>query len=127
MDSALTTLLKNCLYAFNEMPNKKLPAKKTDTYSLASELSEMLRTLKTPTGPKIIAVVEGGLLQSISTNQPAQVILIDYDNLNAGDFPDCTPNNPDEIFKDGEAYKMFEKSTTANDKNICEQLQLLNF
>ena len=39
--------------------------------------------------PKILVVVEGGLVQAICANEEVDVMLVDWDNINSGDdFPD---------------------------------------
>lgn len=38
---------------------------------------------------KIILVVEGGIVKNVITDYPVEYIIVDYDNINAGDeFPE---------------------------------------
>lgn len=36
---------------------------------------------------RLIVVVRGGMVQDIITNRPAEILLVDHDNIAAGDCP----------------------------------------
>jgi hypothetical protein len=60
--------------------------------------------------PKVMITVQGGVIQSVNTNVDMDIVIIDYDNLKAGDkLKDI--HAPDYIFKDGEAHELLQSLT----------------
>lgn len=53
--------------------------------------------------PKILITMEGGMIQSIGANMDMDIVINDYDNPEEDQI---RLESPDEIFKDGEAYKL---------------------
>jgi hypothetical protein len=45
--------------------------------------------------PKLIVIVEGGVVQEIVTNQPVAIILVDHDSIRQGDRPGLFPDTID--------------------------------
>jgi len=60
--------------------------------------------------PKVLITVEGGIVQSVSSNTAIDIVIVDYD-LDAVDPVSISgPFDPDEYFNDEEAYKLLDDS-----------------
>jgi len=56
--------------------------------------------------PKVLIVLEGGMIQSIGSNIPLNIVVNDYDNDEEDQVYEYTV---DALFKEGEAFKLVEK------------------
>lgn len=75
--------------------------------------------------PKILIIVSGGNVQDVVTNQEVDVILIDHDNIDAGDKP--VNYYPTNSFKDGEAHQLFTQFDDKREEEIHNELKRLKF
>ncbi len=55
--------------------------------------------------PKVLIIVEGGLIQSIGSNMDVDIVINDYDNEEEDQVYQYSVDNK---FKDGEAHKLIE-------------------
>jgi len=55
--------------------------------------------------PKVLIILEGGNISSIGTNMDMDIVVNDYDNPEEDQI---WVESPDEIFNDGEAYKLIK-------------------
>jgi len=56
--------------------------------------------------PKLLIVIERGMIQSIASTLPLNIVINDYDNEEDDQVYEY---NLDAIFKEGEAFKLVEK------------------
>jgi hypothetical protein len=75
--------------------------------------------------PKVLIIVSGGNVQSVVVNQDTDVILIDHDNIDAGDPP--VNYYPSEKFDDGEAHQLFTHTNDKREEEIHDELKRLKF
>jgi hypothetical protein len=72
--------------------------------------------------PKIIIYVQGGSIQNVNVNQDADIIIVDWDNIKADSkIENISIYEPDNIFKDGEGYTLFEPTSPRSSVKEIEQ------
>ena len=86
--------------------------------------------------PKILIVIEGGIIQNIIANMPIHIAIINYDVSETGDPDDPEDNNPfrgvyqpDLIVKDGEFYKSITDfyPLTSLEEKVRNELKRIHF
>lgn len=67
--------------------------------------------------PKILIVVEGGIVQSVHADQDIQFVVIDYDSSSDEPVIVGEINEPDTVLKEEDKfYDMYSKSSTDQDE-----------
>jgi len=56
------------------------------------------------TKPKVLIVVEGGIVQSVISDGPVEILIKDFDNIEQGDQFDPQFSEPDLIVTDADRF-----------------------
>ena len=79
--------------------------------------------------PKILIIVEGGIVQAVHTSTDADIIIIDHDNqhIEEENTKDCLllPKAPDRISKN--LYEIFTSAIDAQEIEIRDLLKRIKF
>ena len=75
---------------------------------------------------KILIEVRGGTIQRIAATKYMQIIIVDWDNIDAGDKAVNRRTIPDKIVKKGEFYQIFDETTPA-EAEVREDLKRIHF
>jgi hypothetical protein len=74
--------------------------------------------------PRIFIEVSGGNIQRIVTNEDVDIVIVDHDNIDAGDKPDFSSfYAPDYITKTGEFYMLYSDENDPRDMEIRDELK----
>lgn len=80
--------------------------------------------------PKILITVEGGMVQSVTSNTDVDVIIIDYD-VEDPENPVSIQHGPqDDLFANGKAYKAIEDGKfpiSEEEREVLEYLKEVKF
>lgn len=65
--------------------------------------------------PRILITVEGGLIQSVSSNCDIEMVILDYDSDDSEEPVSIQHGDQDSLFATGKAYKLLETEYSMSD------------
>lgn len=65
--------------------------------------------------PRILIIVEGGIVQSVNSNCDIEMVILDYDIDNSEDPVIIVRGDQDSLFATGKAYKLLETEYSMSD------------
>jgi len=120
-------LLKKQRMLLNKVIDKILTDKNYKEKEALIGIQNLLDAIQDKGETKVLITVEGGIVQSVMSNDDnIKYVIVDYDKNGDERVIVSSVKNPEEI-KTEKAYELFEKKVDEDERYVYKKLKKLNF